>query len=138
MKKVDLRTLLTAIVLPLLAALSLSEHSQAQSPPEATQENGQELGQRFWDFLNGYWPEIQNRNRVYLQSVHPKLPEEMYDFFFDMTLDMMRYSEENVGIEPTIECQDFDICKVVYPQPNNSWAAQRFILHEGDWRWLDQ
>ena len=40
MKKVDLRTLLTAIVLPFLAALSLSEHSQAQSSLEATQESG--------------------------------------------------------------------------------------------------
>ena len=24
------------------------------------------------------------------------------------------------------------------PQPNDSWAAQRFIWHEGNWRWLDQ
>ena len=61
----------------------------------------------------------------------------MNDFFFDVTLQMMNFSEER-GLERTIECQEFKVCKVVYPQPDDSWAAQRFILYEGDWRWLDQ
>ncbi len=79
---------------------------------------------------------MRRRNGAYLKSVHPKLPDEMYDFFFDVTLQMMQFSEDE-DLEPTIECQEFKVCKVVYPQPNDSWAAQRFISHEGAWRWLD-
>ncbi len=138
MKKMDSRILLAALVLLLSAVLPCSQHSLAQSLPAPSQEISEELEERFQQFLDGYWPEIKKRNHAYLNSVHPILPEGMYDFFFDITLDMMRHSEENTGIEPTIECQDFEICKVVYPQPNDSWAAQRFILHEDAWRWLDQ
>ena len=60
----------------------------------------------------------------------------MHGFFFNITLQMMNFSEER-DLERTIECQEFKVCKVVYPQSNDSWAAQRFILYEGDWRWLD-
>lgn len=81
---------------------------------------------------------MRARNTAYLKAVHPKLPAETCAFFFDVTLNMMRYADENETVEPKIECQDFNVCKVVYPQPNDSWAAQRFIRHEGDWRWLDQ
>ena len=138
MTRMNSRTLLAALVLPLLAASAFSERSPAQSPQERAGNGENELETRFRQFLESYRPGIQKRNRTYLQSVHPRLPEGMYDFFFDVTLDMMRYSDENAEVEPTIECQDFDICKIVYPQPNDSWAAQRFILHEGAWRWLDQ
>ena len=50
----------------------------------------------------------------------------MHDLFFDATLQMMDFSEET-GLERTIECQEFNVCKVVYPQPNDSWAAQRLF-----------
>jgi len=61
----------------------------------------------------------------------------MYNFFFDVTLEMMKYSVDE-GLEPTIECQEYKVCKVIYRQPNESWAAQQFILHENSWRWLGQ
>ena len=92
----------------------------------------------FRQFLGEYWPQMKARNADYLKTVHPKLPAEAYGFFFDATLGMMQYAETNEAVEPKIECQDFNVCKVIYPQPNDSWAAQRFILHQGAWRWLDQ
>ena len=123
--------ILTLVVFP--ASILPSTASAQRTPePAATQE----LERSFRAFLDDYWQEIKNRNGSYLASIHPKLPEEMHDFFFDVTLQMMNFSEVQ-GVERTIECQEFKVCKVTYPQPNNSWAAQRFILHEGDWRWLE-
>jgi hypothetical protein len=90
----------------------------------------------FRSFLAEYRQEVRQRNVDYLKIVHPKLPPEQYDFFFDITLQMMRHSDEN-GLEPKIECREYGVCKAVYMQPGGSWAAQTFILHEGDWRWLD-
>lgn len=89
----------------------------------------------FQAFLEEYWAEIKERDKAYLQTVHPELPEDAYDFFFDATLQMMEHSEKE-NLERTIECQEFRICKVIYPQPIDSWAAQQFIRHEGSWRWL--
>ena len=124
--------ILTCIAFP--ASILMSPvRSQATQESETTKE----LERSFRAFLDDYWQEIRRRNRTYIESVHPKLPSEMHDFFFDLTLQMMNFSEEGV-LERTIECQDFKVCKVVYPQPNDGWAAQRFILYEGDWRWLDQ
>lgn len=125
------------ILLVLIQALSLvlpsSVRSQATAGPKATDK----LERSFQVFLQKYWQEIKRRNGTYLKSVHPKLPNEMHGFFFDSTLQMMQYSEQK-GLKRTLECQEFNVCKIVYPQPNDSWAAQRFILHEGAWRWLDQ
>jgi hypothetical protein len=108
---------------------------RAQTIPEPQTTN--ELQRSFRAFLDDFWQEIQHRNEIFLASVHPKLPKEMHDLFFDATLQMMNFSEET-GSERTIECQEFNVCKVVYPQPNDSWAAQRFISYNGEWRWLDQ
>ncbi len=110
----------------------------AQLPLAAAQDGSNELAVKFQAFLGEYQPQMKARNADYLKSVHPKLPAEAYDFFFDVTLNMMKYAEETEGAEPKIECQEFNVCRVIYPQPNDSWAAQRFILHEGNWRWLDQ
>ena len=107
--------------------------SQTAEGTEATKE----LERSFQEFLQEYRHEMRRRNGTYLKSVHPKLPDEMYDFFFDVTLQMMQFSEDE-DLEPALECEEFQVCKVIYPQPNNSWAAQRFIFHEGAWRWLDQ
>ncbi len=132
------RTHFAALILLLLPLSAYPERSPAQSTPERAGNAENELEDGFRQFLDVYWSEIRNRDGAYLQSVHPELPAEMHNFFFDVTSDMMRYSDEKPGVEPAIECQEFNICKVIYPQPNNSWAAQRFILHEGAWRWLDQ
>ena len=110
----------------------------AESSMAATQDGGGDMEGSFRQFLGEYWPQMKARNSDYLKTVHPKLPAEAYDFFFDVTLNMMQYVETNQTIDPKIECQDFNVCKVIYPQPNDSWAAQRFILHQGAWRWLDQ
>jgi len=131
------RYVLAPFLLFLSIALALvpssSPLSQTTAGPEATNE----LERSFRAFLQEYRHEIRRRNGTYLKSVHPKLSEEMYDFFFDLTLQMMQFSEEQ-GLGPTVECQEFKVCKVVYPQPDDSWAAQRFILYEDSWRWLDQ
>lgn len=107
----------------------------AQAVPERRATG--DLERSFQAFLQDYWQEIRRRNGAFLESVHPKLPNDMYEFFFDVTLQMMRFSDEQ-SLEPTIECQEFNVCKAIYPQPNDSWAAQRFILYESSWRWLDQ
>ncbi|NNE83746.1 MAG: hypothetical protein HKN28_07225 [Alphaproteobacteria bacterium] len=114
-------------------AMPSSAHSQTTQGTDATGA----LTRSFQEFLLQYWPEIRSRNGTYLKSVHPKLPEEMHDFFFDLTLQMMQFSDEQ-GLDPKLECQEFKVCKVIYPQPNDNWAAQRFILHDDTWRWLDQ
>lgn len=117
---------------------SAPKPASAQSSSTSDQGSRDEVEGNFRQFLNQYQLEMRARNTAYLKAVHPKLPAETYAFFFDVTLNMMRYADENNEVEPKIECQDFNICKVVYPQPNDSWAAQRFIRHDGDWRWLDQ
>lgn len=109
-----------------------------QSSFAADDAGGNDVEAEFRQFLDEFRPQMKARNAAYLQAVHPKLPAEAYDLFFDVTLNMMQHAEKNEGIEPTVECQDFNVCKVVYPQPNDSWAAQRFILHQGTWHWLDQ
>ena len=114
-------------------AMPLPAHSQATQGTDATGA----LTRSFQEFLLQYWSKIRSRNGTYLKSVHPKLPEEMHDFFFDVTLQMMQFSDEQ-GLDPKLECQEFKVCQVIYPQPNDSWAAQRFILHDDTWRWLDQ
>ena len=95
-----------------------------------------ELESSFNGFLGTYIKEIKSGNTSYLKAVHPKLPEEQYDFFLNITLNMMKYAHENT-LSPTVTCREFNICKAVWPQPANSWAAQSFIRHEGVWRWLD-
>ena len=135
--KTTSRSLIGRLLLLLLLAPILMPSSSALSQSAEGRGATGELERSFQDFLTAYRPEMRRRNRAYLKSVHPKLPEEMYDFFFDVTLQMMQFSEDQ-DLEPTVECQDFKACKAVYPQPNDSWAAQRFILHEGAWRWLDQ
>jgi hypothetical protein len=114
-------------------AMPSPAHSQATQGTDATGA----LTRSFQEFLLHYWPDIRSRNATYLKSVHPKLPEEMHHFFFDVTLQMMQFSDEQ-GLDPKLECQEFKVCQVIYPQPNDSWAAQRFILHDDTWRWLDQ
>ena len=126
----------TFVLFLLTASFLIPFSSPLSQETERTMAMG-ELERSFQAFLQEYRHEMKRRNGVYLMSVHPKLPEEMYDFFFDVTQQMMQFSEDQ-DLEPTIECQEFKVCKVVYPQPNDSWAAQRFILHEGAWRWLDQ
>jgi len=110
----------------------------AMSSMATNRDSGGDVEDSFRQFLGEYWPQMKARNSDYLKTVHPKLPAEAYDFFFDVTLNMMRYAETNEAVEPKIECQDFNVCKVIYPQPNDSWAAQHFVLHQGVWRWLNQ
>ncbi len=131
------RYLLALCLLFLLMAPALMPSSSPLSQTTAGTEATNELERSYQAFLQEYRHEIKRRNATYLKTVHPNLPDEMYDFFFDVTLQMMQFSEEQ-SLEPTIECQEFKVCKVVYPQPNDSWAAQRFILYENRWRWLEQ
>ena len=127
-----------AIGMVILIGFSAEDGSLAQSKEQRASGDLAKLETDFQRFLDDYWQHVRRRDREFLQSVHPKLPQEMYDFFFNVTLDMMRHSEGRGSIEPSIECQEFNVCKVVYPQPNDSWAAQRFIVHQGAWQWLDQ
>jgi len=129
---------LLAIVIAILTGFSAAGGSLAQSKEQRASGDRTKLETDFQHFLDDYWLHVRQRDREFLRLVHPKLPQEMYEFFFDVTLDMVRHSEARAGIEPSIECQEFNVCKVVYPQPNDSWAAQRFILHRGAWQWLDQ
>ena len=121
-----------------LVAVTLVVPGPPPAQSAADQESSGALGAQFQQFLSQYWQEVKQRNSAYLATVHPKLPTDAHEFFFDVTLNMMSHVETTQGIEPRIECQDFNVCKVIYPQPNDSWAAQRFILHDGNWRWLDQ
>ena len=90
----------------------------------------------FRQFLDTYIKEIRSGNREFLKTTHPNLPEEMQGFFIGITIDMMEYANVN-GLEPTITCRDYNICKATWPQPGDSWASQSFILHQGSWRWLE-
>ena len=95
-----------------------------------------QLQTSFMNFLSIYIKEIKQGNAGYLETVHPNLPADMHEFFIDITLDMMKYAG-NEGIAPDITCREYDICKVTWPQPGDSWAAQTFVRHEGKWQWLE-
>ena len=96
---------------------------------------GDDLESDFQRFLDSYIHEIHERNTDYLREVHPDLPPEMQDFFLDATLQMMMHAEEQ-GLEPSVECREYEVCKVTWPQSGGSWAAQEFIRHEGAWHFL--
>ena len=135
----------TLSFLPRIAALLLlavvpgfgQTVASAQSAAGTTTPTIPEIEASFQTFLTEYRHEIKQRKRSYLSGVHPSLPGEMHDFFLDITIDMMKFSDEN-DTEPKIECQVYNACKVIYPQPNDNWAAQQFIFHNGSWRWLEQ
>ncbi len=131
------RYLLALFPLCLLVGPALMPSSPAVSQTNPDAMAIEDLEHSFQAFLRDYRPEMRRRNAAYLKTVHPKLPEEMHDFFFDITLQMMKFSDDQ-GLEPTMECQDFKVCKVIYPQPEGGWAAQRFILSGDGWRWLEQ
>ena len=96
-------------------------------------ENGVEAD--FRTFFEAYVQAIEQRNTEYLLGVHPDLPSDTHGFFFDVTQQMMQYAGEQ-GLEPTIECREYSVCKTTWPQPGGSWAAQSFIRHDGEWRFL--
>ena len=131
------RYLLALFLLSLLICPTLMPSPSALSQTAPGTKATGDLERSFQAFLQDYRREIRRRNAIYLKSVHPKLPEEMYNFFFDVTLDMIKFSEDE-SLEPTIECQEYKVCKVIYLQPNENWAAQQFILYENSWRLLDQ
>jgi len=93
------------------------------------------LKRDFHHFLATYLQHVQDRDNDFLAKVHPELPEQMYEFFFDATLNMMRHAQTH-DLQPEITCKEYGVCTVTWPQPNDSWAAQTFIRHEGHWRWL--
>ena len=98
-------------------------------------ENGNGIEPDFRTFLETYVQAIEQRDTAYLLGVHPDLPSDMHGFFFDVTQEMMQYAGEQ-GLEPTIECTEYNVCKTTWPQLGGSWAAQSFIRHEGEWRFL--
>lgn len=110
---------------------------RAGAADQATPETIAKIEASFQTFLTQYRREIKRRNHAYLKRVHPSLPAEMYDFFLDVTIRMMTYSDEK-GIAPQVECREYKVCKATYTQADGSWAAQQFIFHDGTWRWLDQ
>lgn len=89
----------------------------------------------FRRFLENYVQQVEQRNASYLARVHPDLPPKLRDFFFDVTLNMMQHARGR-ALEPEIECKEYEVCNVIWPQPGGSWAAQSFIRHEGVWRFL--
>lgn len=120
----------------LMLSLGLATAAHAQSPGGAGPTVA-DIEASFRTFLAEYRREIKRRNRDYLARVHPSLPAEMRDFFLDVTIDMMKHSDET-GTAPQIDCQEYAVCKATYTQPGDTWAAQSFIFHDGAWRWLDQ
>jgi hypothetical protein len=82
----------------------------------AKQDNGNDLEADFRAFLETYVQEIKQRNTEYLVNVHPDLPADMHEFFLEATQAMMKYADEQ-AIEPTIECREYNVCKVTWPQP---------------------
>jgi len=98
-------------------------------------EEGPELEADFRAFFEAYVQEVKQRNADYLVGVHADLPAEMHDFFFDATLSMMKHADDE-GLEPAIECEEYNVCRVTWPQAGGSWAAQSFIKHERSWRFL--
>ena len=102
----------------------------------AQEDSPSTLEADFGKFLETYAQKIDARDTHYLGTVHPKLPEEMQEFFFDITSNMMSYARQN-ELDPAVECNEFQICKATWPQPGGSWASQRFIRHLEQWRWLE-
>lgn len=89
----------------------------------------------FEQFLPTYVQAVKQGNVAFLARIHPDLPPEMVDFFFDLTQGMMRHAEQH-DLQPEIECRAYGVCTVTWPQPQGHWAAQSFIRHDGKWRWL--
>ena len=106
------------------------------SPGMATPAGFEELESSFRQFLAVYISEMKKGNRQYLETVHPSLPGGQQGFFIGITLDMMKYADEE-QLEPEITCREYSICKATWPQPGGSWAAQTFIRRHGEWKWLD-
>ena len=100
---------------------------------KAQEDSPSTLETEFGTFLKTYSQKIEARDSHYLGKVHPKLPKEMQAFFFDVTSNMMSHARQN-RLDPAIECNEFQICKVTWPQPGGSWASQRFIMHLEQWR----
>ena len=128
MKRIMHLSLITALATLVLISLTAPAIS-------AEGERVESLTAEFQDFLPVYIQAIKQRDADFLATVHPDLPKEMTDFFFDLTLDMMRHAEAN-GLQPSVTCKEYGVCKVTWPQPDDHWAAQSFIRHEGQWRWL--
>ncbi len=124
-------------LLAVLLGFGPTEAARAQSSGSANAPTVAEIEASFRTFLTEYRREIKQRNRDYLSSIHPSLPSDMHDLFLDITVNMMKFSDEN-DVEPQIECQECAACKATYTQPGNTWAAQQFIFHNGAWRWLEQ
>lgn len=103
----------------------------------AEASEAQQLKADFQDFLSVYIRKMEEKDTDFLARVHPELPGELYDFFFDATQAMMRHAQKN-GLPPDIACKDYGVCTATWPQPGDSWAAQSFIRHEGTWRWLSE
>jgi len=122
---------LIAVIAPILLITSTIPALSAVSA------RAESLKADFQDFLPTYIEAINNRDADFLATVHPELPTEMTDFFFDLTLDMMSYAETN-GLQPSVACKTYGVCKVTWPQPEGHWAAQTFIRHEGRWLWLSE
>ena len=133
------RTLVLCVCLSQLplAAACREEREARSADREAMSTETEEISteESFRSFLGVYTERVDARDVAYLREVHPDLPEKMHDFFLDVTADMMRHSRAE-GLEPEIECREYEVCKVVWTQPGGSWAAQHFILHEADWRFL--
>ena len=86
-------------------------------------------------FLKDYVAHIESRDRSFLHTVNPELPEDMNDFFFDVTMNMMKHAKDE-GLDPTVNCKEYGVCTVTWPLSDGSWAAQSFIRHDGKWQFL--
>lgn len=98
-------------------------------------ERVQALRSDFEPFLATYVRAVKQKDTAFLARIHPELPPEMVDFFFDLTQGMMRHAEQH-DLQPEIACRAYGVCTVTWPQPQGHWAAQSFIRHAGEWRWL--
>ena len=106
------------------------------APVHCTGDEISELQSSFQTFMGIYIREIKRGNTDYVKTVHPNLPGEMRRLFVGTTIDIMRYAEEN-GLSPEIACRENEICKIIWPQPRDSWAPQTFVRHNGNWQWLE-
>lgn len=111
----------------LACCLSAASGARAEQYPE--------LEAGFREFLAEYVEMIRSGNTGYLEAVHPSLPREKRESFIGITLDMMQHARSQ-GLAPSVSCRQQGICKAVWPQPGGSWAAQTFVLREGQWQWL--
>ena len=89
------------------------------------------LEKDFRGFLATYTERIEQRDLEFLGTVHPGLPKPMQGFFLDLTLNMMKHAGEG-GLEPEVDCKESNICTVTWPQPGDSWLAQKFIKEVED------